>query len=224
MLPRYRRDQLARRARPRAAHDRDWRGVPPLRARRARAIVHRSRSQGAQDYHSQVQDRPERAVDRHPNGQRIAPVALLEAWLAQAEIGDGPLFRKLTPQGCLTAEPMSAQGVAIVVKQRAQGAGYDADLFAGHSLRAGFLTAAESRSASVFKMRDQNRYKSLEMVGEQVRDHDAFRDQAGDGFLREELVRSCYSGRCLQKLKINCLSGQVRHYVLGGSYRACKGE
>ncbi len=118
-----------------------------------------------------------------PNGQRIAPVALLEAWLAASEISDGPLFRKLTPQGRLTAKPMSAQGVAIVVKQRAHAAGYDAALFAGHSLRAGFLTAAGSQGASVFKMRDQSRHKSLEMLAEYVRDHDAFRDHAGDGFL-----------------------------------------
>ncbi|WP_374144731.1 tyrosine-type recombinase/integrase [Sphingomonas sp.] len=118
-----------------------------------------------------------------PNGQRIAPVALLDAWLQAAKITDGFVFRKLTPQGRLTAKPMSAQGVAIVVKQSAQAAGYDAEEFSGHSLRAGFLTAAGSQGASVFKMSDQSRHKSLNMIREYVRDHDAFRDHAGDGFL-----------------------------------------
>ena len=118
-----------------------------------------------------------------PNGQRIAPVSLLDAWLELGAISDGFVFRKLTPQGRVTNKPMKAQGVAIVVKQRAQGAGYDPQDFSGHSLRAGFLTAAGSQGASVFKMREQSRHKSLEMLGEYVRDHDAFRDHAGDGFL-----------------------------------------
>ena len=118
-----------------------------------------------------------------PNGQRIAPVSLLDAWLELGAIIDGFVFRKLTPQGRVTNKPMKAQGVAIVVKQRAQGAGYEPQDFSGHSLRAGFLTAAGSQGASVFKMREQSRHKSLEMLGEYVRDHDAFRDHAGDGFL-----------------------------------------
>ena len=118
-----------------------------------------------------------------PNGQRIAPVALLDAWLDLGAITEGYVFRKLTPQGRITDKPMQPQGVAVVVKQRAQGAGYDARDFSGHSLRAGFLTAAGSQGASVFKMREQSRHKSLEMLGEYVRDHDAFRDHAGDGFL-----------------------------------------
>lgn len=54
-----------------------------------------------------------------PNGQRIKPVALLDAWLALAGIDEGPVFRKLTPQGRLTAKAMSDQGVALVVKARA---------------------------------------------------------------------------------------------------------
>ena len=118
-----------------------------------------------------------------PDRKRIGPVALYRAWIAAAPILDGFVFRKLTPQGRLTEKPMSDKGVALVVKARAAAAGYDPGLFSGHSLRAGFLTEAGRQGANLFKMKDHSRHKSLEMVSEYVRDHEAFRDHAGDKFL-----------------------------------------
>lgn len=118
-----------------------------------------------------------------PDARRIAPVRLFREWIALAGIAAGPVFRKLTPQGRLTGKAMSAQGVALVVKARAAAAGYDPALFSGHSLRAGFLTEAGRQGASVFRMKDHSRHKSLEMVSVYVREEEQFRDHAGDRFL-----------------------------------------
>lgn len=118
-----------------------------------------------------------------PDRRRIAPVALYKAWISAAPITDGFLFRKLTPQGRLTEKPMSDRGVALVVKARAAAAGYDPELFSGHSLRAGFLTEAGRQGANLFKMKDHSRHRSIETVSGYVRDHEAFRDHAGDKFL-----------------------------------------
>ncbi len=118
-----------------------------------------------------------------PDRPRIAAVALLRAWIEAAAITEGPLFRKMTPQGRLTAKPMSDRGVALVVKARAAAAGYDPALFSGHSLRAGFLTEAGRQGANPFRMKEHSRHKSLEMVGEYVRNFELFRDHAGDKFL-----------------------------------------
>ena len=118
-----------------------------------------------------------------PDRKRIDPVGLYRAWLAAAGVSDGAVFRKLTPQGRLTAKAMSDHGVALVVKARVAAAGYDPALFSGHSLRAGFLTEAGRQGASPFKMKDHSRHKSLEMVSEYVRDHERFRDHAGERFL-----------------------------------------
>jgi site-specific recombinase XerD len=118
-----------------------------------------------------------------PDGKRIAPVTLYKTWIERASITDGPVFRKLTPQGRRTEKPMSARGVARVVKARAEAAGYDPHLFSAHSLRAGFLTEAARQGANVFRMRDHSRHKSLEMVAEYVRNHELFRDHAGEKFL-----------------------------------------
>lgn len=118
-----------------------------------------------------------------PDGRRLEPVQHYRAWLEKAKIGDGPVFRKLTPQGRLTDKPMSAQGVALVVKAAAVAAGYPPELFSGHSLRAGFLTEAGRQNANLFKMKEHSRHASLEMVAEYVRDHERFREHAGEEFL-----------------------------------------
>jgi hypothetical protein len=55
--------------------------------------------------------------------------------------------------------------------------------FGAHSLRAGFLTSAARRGASVFKMRDVSRHKSMDVLQAYVRDADLFRDHAGAGLL-----------------------------------------
>jgi len=50
-------------------------------------------------------------------------------------------------------------------------------------LRAGFLTEAGRQNANLFKMKEHSRHASLEMVAEYVRDHERFREHAGEGFL-----------------------------------------
>ena len=46
-----------------------------------------------------------------------------------------------------------------------------------------FLTSAARRGASVFKMRDVSRHKSMDGLQGYVRDADMFRDHAGAGLL-----------------------------------------
>jgi len=116
------------------------------------------------------------------DGRRMEPVRHYHAWLEAAEISSGPLFRRLTPHGRLTTHGLSPQTVALVVKARAAAAGYDPALFAGHSLRAGFLTEAGRQGANLFKMKEHSRHKSLEMLSEYVRDQEAFRDHAAERF------------------------------------------
>lgn len=100
-----------------------------------------------------------------PEGRRLHPVARLEAWLARGEIADGFLFRRLSNTGDrVLAALMSDRSVARVVQARVAVAGYDPAGFAGHSLRAGFLTLAARAGASVFKMQEVSRHKSLQVL------------------------------------------------------------
>ena len=120
-----------------------------------------------------------------PNGRRLRPKALLDAWLERGGISDGFLFRRLTPgpEGVTAPFPMSDRALARLVQARVAQAGYVAADFAGHSLRAGFLTAAARAGASVFKMREVSRHKSMQVLADYVRDAELFRDHAGEGFL-----------------------------------------
>jgi hypothetical protein len=56
-------------------------------------------------------------------------------------------------------------------------------LFAGHSLRSGFLTSAAGRGASIFKMMDVSRHKSVDNLRGYVRDAELSKDHPGTGLL-----------------------------------------
>lgn len=118
-----------------------------------------------------------------PEGRRIRPKALLLAWIEAAGHKGGPLFRRLTRGGALTSDPMSDRAVARLVQRCAAEAGFDPKQFAGHSLRSGFLTEAARQGASIFKMRDVSRHKSVQVLSDYVRDFEMFRDHAGEKFL-----------------------------------------
>ena len=118
-----------------------------------------------------------------PEGRRIRPKALLLDWIATAGHQAGPLFRKLTPADRLTERPMSDRSIARLVQKHAAAAGYNPADFAGHSLRAGFLTEAEATGASIFKMQEVSRHKSVQVLAAYVRSRELFREHAGDRFL-----------------------------------------
>jgi integrase len=78
---------------------------------------------------------------------------------------------------------LTDRSVANIVKTYAGRAGFDASLFSGHSLRAGFLTSAAGKGASIFKMMDVSRHKSVDTLRGYVRDAELFKDHAGAGLL-----------------------------------------
>jgi site-specific recombinase XerD len=118
-----------------------------------------------------------------PHGVIACPVAALKAWLGAAAITDGPVFRPVAKGGRIQATRLTDRSVADIVKAHASRAGLDPKLFAGHSLRSGFLTSAAARGASIFKMADQSRHKSMDTLRGYVRDAEIFKDHAGAGLL-----------------------------------------
>lgn len=128
-----------------------------------------------------------------PEGRFIRPVTLLRHWLHAADLQltdpvsgkprAAPVFRKLTRSDVPTDQPVTDKTVARLVKAAAVAAGLDPALYSAHSLRAGFLTEAAAHRASLFKMKDHSRHKSLDTVADYVRDAALFDDHAGDRFL-----------------------------------------
>ena len=116
-------------------------------------------------------------------GSITCPVDAVRAWISAGCISDGPLFRPVTRTGKVSARRLSARAVAEVVKAYARRAGFKAADFSGHSLRSGFLTSAAARGASIFKMMDVSRHKSVDTLRGYVRDAELFKDHAGAGLL-----------------------------------------
>lgn len=118
-----------------------------------------------------------------PEGSRIRPKALLLDWVATAGHIEGPLFRRLTRLDALTGDAMSDRAVARLVQRYAALAGYDPRQFAGHSLRSGFLTEGAGQGATIFKLQEVSRHKSVQVLSDYVRNAELFKDHAGQGFL-----------------------------------------
>ncbi|MGI4801839.1 MAG: site-specific integrase [Janthinobacterium lividum] len=116
-------------------------------------------------------------------GSRLRPMRAVVEWLDAACITSGPVFRAINRHGQVSTSGLTPQTVALVVKHYANGAGLDPDEFAGHSLRAGFLTSAAEAGADVLRMMEVSRHKRVETVRGYVRRANLFRGHAGAGFL-----------------------------------------
>jgi site-specific recombinase XerD len=117
-----------------------------------------------------------------PCGKIACPIAALKEWIVVAGIQSGAIFRSVNRHGRV-GERLTDQTVSDIVKEHAARLRLDPNQFAGHSLRAGFLTSAASRGASIFKMMDVSRHRSVDTLRGYVRDAELFKDHAGAGLL-----------------------------------------
>jgi integrase len=119
------------------------------------------------------------------------PVQATLAWIASlATLGftEGPLFRFIDRHGNVRpahrrapSARLSPQSVALIVQRRARAVGLDATQFAGHSLRAGFVTSAVRAGKSIPKVMEQTGHRSANTVMAYVREADRWRDPASGG-------------------------------------------
>jgi integrase len=126
-----------------------------------------------------------------PFGSRVqtCPVRALRAWLEAAGISEGPVFRQVTRHGHVGSSAITGHGIALAVKQAVYRSaildGHDeaaaasmAATVGGHSLRAGFVTAADAAGAPISKVMEQARHARFETTRGYIREADAFRDNA----------------------------------------------
>ena len=106
------------------------------------------------------------------------PVRVLQAWMEEAAISVGPLFRSLNRHGQVQAGRLSGLDVARVVKKLANRAGLDAAKYAGHSLRSGHATSAAIAGASERSIMRQTGHRSVQMVRRYIRDGNLFRENS----------------------------------------------
>jgi site-specific recombinase XerD len=116
-------------------------------------------------------------------GAIACPIKSVKAWLTAAKITDGPVFRPIVKGGRMTSDRLSDKSAVDIIKRYAQCIGLDAKSVAEHSLRAGFLTSAAAGGATIFKMMDVSRHRSVDPLRGYIRDAELFSDHAGTGLL-----------------------------------------
>ncbi len=99
----------------------------------------------------------------------LCPVCALRAWLADAEITGGAIFRKVDRWNKVWKKRINARTVAYIVKRNIYAIGRDPKEFAGHSLRAGFVTQAAADGVPIHEIQDVTDHKSGDMVRRYIR-------------------------------------------------------
>jgi integrase len=79
--------------------------------------------------------------------EQLCPLRAVQAWVTQAGIDEGYLFRPIDRWGKLREHKLSTESIAQIVKQAAERAGLNPKNMAGHSLRRGGITSAQEHDA-----------------------------------------------------------------------------
>jgi hypothetical protein len=123
------------------------------------------------------------AVIAIPCGSIACPVEALRSWTTAAGITSGAVFRPVTKGQHVQTSRLTDRGLVQIIKRHATRVGLDPREFSGHGLRAGFLTSAAARGANIFRMADQSRHRSMEVVRGYVRSVELFKHHPGSGSL-----------------------------------------
>jgi integrase len=101
------------------------------------------------------------------------PCRALTAWLAALDaegIGDGAIFRAIDRHRRVL-DRLTPAAVARIVQRAARDAGLDPAPLAGHSLRAGFVTAAARAQKPLHRIMEQSGHRSADVALAYIRDH-----------------------------------------------------
>jgi integrase len=112
-----------------------------------------------------------------PRGAFLRPVEALQTWLTAAEITSGPVFRAVL-RGSRLQSSWTAECLCKRVKLYAGKLGMNPSTIGAHSLRSGVITSAAEHGASIWKITELSRHKSLQTVRGYVRQVDLFREHA----------------------------------------------
>ncbi len=88
------------------------------------------------------------------------PVTALKRWLAEAQIKDGPVFRRIDQWGNVDRRALTPQSINLILKARCEQASLDPALFSAHGLGSGYLTEAANRGIPLPEAMQQSLHKS----------------------------------------------------------------
>jgi integrase len=129
--------------------------------------------------HDAVIQIPRSKTDQEGHGRTIritrtpgalCPIAALQAWLLEAGITEGPVFRPLIKNGKLRGGRISPGAIASIVKQHVSEIGRNPNCYSGHSLRAGFATEAARLGVPKWRIKAQTGHLSDSAVERYIRE------------------------------------------------------
>lgn len=113
--------------------------------------------------------------------QSTCPVRALDAWREHPLlVEEGPVFVSFS-KCCPKKQRLTDQSVNSIVKRSMERAGLDSAGFSGHSLRAGFVTAAAKAGKRLDLIMQQTGHKNVETVMRYIRHVELFRENAAEG-------------------------------------------
>jgi integrase len=139
----------------------------------------------------------------NPADPQFCPMVALQNWLEfrklakdqtssadiEIEAGAGeaafqPLFCAVTKGGVITGAALSDKAVVRLIKEVTTNAGLDPKIYAGHSLRAGLMTAAVESGGDISNAMRQSRHVSVQTAMGYFRPADLWRNNVTEALFR----------------------------------------
>lgn len=128
----------------------------------------------------------EKGIVRSKRGD-VCPVVSLRAWLDESGAsGSDPVFTAVgrwERTGAGELRRLSAAMVAYALKGACRRAGLGSEEYGGHSMRAGFVTAAAAQGKAISDIMRQSGHRSLAQVQRYIRHGTVFVRNASEGIL-----------------------------------------
>lgn len=124
------------------------------------------------------QDEPEEVGIPYGSDPLTCPVRAWKDWVTASGITEGPPFRPVDRHGRMGDTRLSGWAVAQIVKRTAEAAGYDPEIFAGHSLRAGHITNAAENDVPERDIMRQSRHQSIPVMRTYIRSATLFKNNS----------------------------------------------
>lgn len=124
-------------------------------------------------------------ISKNEQSSKYCVVAALREWLRTSQAHNDDIkhiFRPVTKGDTVRKQPLTANGVAKVIKARCRLAEFENwQSFSGHSMRRGFATQANNENISLLDIKEGGRWKHLSSVEVYI---DAKENKARDALTR----------------------------------------
>jgi integrase len=115
------------------------------------------------------------------NDPKTCPVRALRAWLSEAKITNGFVFRRVDRFGYVSRRGLHSDSIGKLIKRASARSGLTIDQISGHSLRAGCVTQAAMNGVPEHIIMKQTGHKTVATLRRYIRDGEIFRDNAAAG-------------------------------------------